>query len=310
MRRTVAVVCIALGVFSLVLAPLLRFWMAGAVMKTPMDYYSEKVVRGENVTYFSAEELEQVEGATVEAYTTLRADVAASDSDTVVWDQFTWIEDIERDFAIQSSSRRAGHDRETGEVVDCCDASVDEEPTAQSGQAFKFPFLTEKKDYEFFDATAMETEPMEFAGEEEIEGVATYKFVQEIEPTKVGEREMPRSLLDMEGDGDVVTDEMYSVTRTYWIEPTSGAPIMVTEDQHRGAFVDGEERLVLFDGDMRMTDETVDANIENAEQALTMLPLLRTVLPLVLVGAGAVLIGAGVLLWLLGGGRGAPARHG
>lgn len=310
MRRTVAAVCIALGVFSLVLAPLMRFWMASAVMKTPMDYYSEKVVRGENVTYFSAEELELIEGATVEGYTTLRADVAASDADTVVWDQFTWIEDIDRDFAITSSSRRAGHDRVTGEAVDCCDASVNEEPVAQTGQAFKFPFLTEKKDYAFFDATAEKTEPIEFSGEEEIEGLPTYKFVQEIEPTKVGEREMPRSLLGMDGDGDVAADEMYSVTRTYWIEPTSGAPIMVSEDQHRGAFVDGEERLVLFDGDMRMTDETVDANIENAEQAVTMIPLLRTTLPLVLLAAGAVLVGVGVVLWFTGGDRGAAARHG
>lgn len=310
MRRTVAAVCIALGVFSLVLAPLMRFWMASAVMKTPMDYYSEKVVRGENVTYFSAEELELIEGATVEAYTTLRADVAASDADTVVWDQFTWIEDIDRDFAIQSSSRRAGHDRVTGEAVDCCDASVNEEPVAQTGQAFKFPFLTEQKDYEFFDATAEKTEPIEFAGEEEIDGVTTYKFVQEIEPTKVGEREMPRSLLGMDGDGDVVADEMYSVDRTYWIEPTSGVPIMVTEDQHRGAFVDGEEQLVLFDGDMRMTDETVEENIANAEQALTMIPLLRTTLPLVLLAAGAVLVGVGAVLWLVGGGRDAAVRHG
>ncbi|GAA1080652.1 DUF3068 domain-containing protein [Nocardiopsis composta] len=306
MRRTVAVVCIALGVFSLVLAPLLRFWMASALMKTPMDQYSETVNRGEDVTYFSAEELEQIEGATVEAYTTVRGDVAASDDDIVVWDQFTWVEDIERDFAILSSSRRTPHDRVTGEAVDCCDAAVNEEAEVQSGQAFKFPFFTEQKDYEFYDTTVRESHPIEFAGEEEIEGVDTYKFVQEIEPTKTGERELPRSLLGMDGDGDVVTDEMYSVTRTYWIEPVSGAPIMLSEDQHRGAFVDGEEKLVLFDGDMRFTDETVDANIENAQQALTALPLLRTTVPLVLTGVGAGLIILGALLALSA--RGADRR--
>ncbi|GAB3479283.1 PorA family protein [Nocardiopsis coralliicola] len=296
MRRTVAAVCIALGVFCLVLAPLMRFWLAGALMKTPMDYYSEQVNRGENVTYFSIEELELVEDATVEAYSTVRADVAASDDDVVVWDQFTWIEDTERDFAIQSSSRRAGHDRVTGEAVDCCDAAINEEPTPQSGQAWKFPFDVEQKDYEFFDTTAKETYPIEFDGEETIDGVETYKFVQEVEPTKIGERELPRSLVDMEGDGDVVADEMYSVTRTYWIEPNSGSPIQLSEDQHRGAEVDGEEVLVLFDGDLRSDQETIDNNVENAQTALTALPLLRVTGPLVLIGAGAVLaVGGGVL---------------
>ncbi len=35
MRRTVATVCIAFGVFCLVLAPLLRYWVAETFMKTP-----------------------------------------------------------------------------------------------------------------------------------------------------------------------------------------------------------------------------------------------------------------------------------
>src|SRR5690606_41671194 len=100
MRRTVAVVCIALGVFSLVLAPLLRFWMASALMKTPMDQYSETVNRGEAVTYFSAEELEQIEGATAEAYTTARGDGGASGGDLVGWGRVTRGEDAERHAAV------------------------------------------------------------------------------------------------------------------------------------------------------------------------------------------------------------------
>jgi hypothetical protein len=300
MRRTVAVVCIALGVFSLVLAPLLRFWMASALMKTPMDYYNETVNRGEDVTYFSAEELEAVEGATVEAYTTLRADVAASDEDTVVWDQFTWVEDVERDFAIQSTTRRAGHDRVSGEAVDCCDASVNDESVAQTGQVFKFPFSTEQRDYEFFDTTAQEAFPIAFQGVEDVNGVETYRFEQVVELTKVGERTLPRSLLDMDGEGDVTTDEMYSVTRTYWIEPTTGSPINLREDQHRGAFVDGEERLVLFDGVLQFDDETVEGQISDAEQGMTTLPLLRTTLPAVLVVAGVLLVVVGGVLAVTG----------
>ncbi|MFD0774155.1 DUF3068 domain-containing protein [Streptomonospora algeriensis] len=297
MRRTAAVVFIALGVCLLVLAPMLRYWTAESLMKAPLDYYNQTVNRGEDVTYFSAEETELVEGATVEAYTTVRGDVAASDENTAVWDQFTWVKDVERDFAISSTYRRAGHDRFTGRGVDCCDSSVNDEDAEQNGQIFKFPFLTEQRDYRFFDTTSRLTRPITFEGEEAYHGVDAYRFEQVIESEKVGERTLPASLLGMDGeDGDITGDEMYSITRTYWIEPSTGVPIGLSEDQHRGVVVDGEERLVLFDGTMVWDDETIEAQIESAEQGMTMLPLVRTVIPLVFLAVGAVLVLAGGLL--------------
>ncbi|GAB3454890.1 hypothetical protein GCM10027570_35330 [Streptomonospora sediminis] len=307
MRRTVAVVFIALGVFFLALAPMLRFWMADSLMKAPLDYYNEATNHGEDVTYFSAEEMELVEGATVEAFTTVRGDVAASDGQTVVWDQFTWVKDIERDFAISSTFRRAGHDRLTGRGVDCCDSSVNDEQVEQNGQIFKFPFLTEQRDYKFFDTTSQKTRPITFEGEEEYHGVQTYRFEQVIDQVKIGERTLPADLLGMDGNGDVTGDEMYSITRTYWIEPTTGVPIGLSEDQHRGVEVDGEERLVLFDGTMVWNDETIDGQIESAEQGMFVLPLLRTTLPIACLAAGAVCIIAGGLLLLGTGGRGTRA---
>jgi hypothetical protein len=62
MRRTVAVVLIALGVFCLALAPMMRTWMSSSLMKTPLDYYNPTVNVGE-VTYFNIEDVELVEDA-------------------------------------------------------------------------------------------------------------------------------------------------------------------------------------------------------------------------------------------------------
>src|SRR5699024_9940071 len=67
MRRTVAIVLIALGVFCLVLAPMMRTWMATALMKTPMDYYSQQVATAQ-VDYFDIGHVGQVEVETVEAH--------------------------------------------------------------------------------------------------------------------------------------------------------------------------------------------------------------------------------------------------
>jgi 3-mercaptopyruvate sulfurtransferase SseA len=105
MRRTVAVVLIALGVFCLALAPMMRTWMSSSLMKTPLDYYNPTVNVGE-VTYFNIEDVELVEDADVEAHSTIRADVASSSDDVVVWDVRS---DGEYDGTNSRGNQRAGH---------------------------------------------------------------------------------------------------------------------------------------------------------------------------------------------------------
>jgi hypothetical protein len=300
MRRTVAVVLVAFGVFFLAFAPMMRTWLSSSLMKTPLDYYSETVLEADGATYFNIEDVELVEDATLEARSTIRADVASSTDETVVWDQFTWVRDAETDFGITSSSRRAGHDRVTGEVVDCCDSMVNDESVAQSGQAWKFPFFTEQRDYDFYETTAREVVPMEFQGIEEVGGVEAYRFVQEVEDEVIGERTLPRSVAGMEGEGDVTGDEVFSITRTYWIEPVTGSPLKISEDQNRVVVVDGEEVLTLFDAALVSNDESVQNAVANSEQGRTVLPLLQTTLPVVCLVAGVGFIGVAVVLFVTG----------
>ncbi|MFD3688112.1 DUF3068 domain-containing protein [Nocardiopsis sp. NPDC058631] len=300
MRRTVAVVLIAFGVFFLAAAPMMRTWMSSSLMKTPLDYYSETVNVAEGATYFNIEDVELVENATLEAHATIRADVASSTDEIVVWDQFTWLKDADTDFGISSTSRRAGHDRVTGEAVDCCDSMVNEESVVQSGQAWKFPFFTEQRDYDFFETTVQEVVPMEFDGVEEIEGVEAYRFVQDVEPTVIDERTLPRSVAGMEGDGDVTGDEVFSITRTYWIEPTTGSPLKVSEDQNRVVVVDGEEVLTLLDAELVFDDESVQNAVANSEQGRTLLPLLHTTLPIAFLVVGVGFAGIATVLYVSG----------
>ncbi len=300
MRRTVAVVLIAFGVFFLALAPMTRTWLSSSLMKTPLDYYSETVLTAEGATYFNIEDVELVENANLEANSTLRADVASSTDETVVWDQFTWLRDADTDFGITSTSRRAGHDRVTGEAVDCCDAMINDEAVAQNGQAWKFPFFTEQRDYDFFETTVQENVPMKFQGTEEIKGVESYKFVQEVEDEVVGERTLPRSVAGLEGDGDVTGDEVFSITRTYWVEPVTGSPLKIGENQNRVVVVDGEEVLTILDADLVSNDESIQNAVDKADQGRTMLPLLHTTLPIVSLVVGVGFIGIAVILLLTG----------
>ena len=56
---------------------------------------------------------------------------------------------------------------------------------------------------------------------------------------------------------DAPTDEMFSVTRTYWFDTVTGAPINLTQEQYRVAVYEDYE-LVLFDGTLRFSDAEVD----------------------------------------------------
>jgi len=111
---------------------------------------------------------------------------------------------------------------------------------------------------------------------------------------------VPRDVAGLDGEGDVTGDVEFSITRTYWIEPISGSPINVSEDQHRAVVVDDEEVLTMLSGELRYTPETIDASIENTEQARQFLPLLRTTLPIVALVAGVGLIGVAVVLLVTG----------
>lgn len=304
MRRTFAVILVAVGVFLLALAPLLRFWVAESVMRTPMDYYSEIVHEADNATYFNIEDLEVVEGANVRAHTTLRADVAASsaEDEVVVWDQFTWVEDVQTGYGITSNTRRVGHDRRTGEAVDGYDSAINESSVVQSGLAFKFPFLPEQRTYEFYDTTSQQSAPMEFDGVETVEGsyegsaweVDAYRYVQHIDEIVIDQRTVPADLLGMDEDeGDVETDEVFQITRTYWVDPVTGQPLRQLEEQERVARADSGEELILLEADL-------ESNFQGERTGTTVIPLLRETLPVTFLALGGLMILSGGLLYFAG----------
>src|SRR5690606_1219808 len=100
-----------------------------------------------------------------------------------------------------------------------------------------------------------------------------------------------------DGEGDVTADIVYSNTRTYWVDPITGSPLDLREEQRRVAVVDGEERLVMFDATMDFTDETVAERVAAAADGDKII-LIRTTLPIVLLAVGAVVLVIGRALAL------------
>jgi len=205
---------------------------------------------------------------------------------------------------------RIAFDRHTAELVDCCDSYTEFNGVRKEvdfdGLYLKFPFHTEKKDYEFWDTTLQKATPIRYEGEEEIQGLTVYKFVQTIEPTDVdlqtaGTEHIPVPGYLVGGAEDspaAEADRIYANVRTVWIEPETGTIIDAQEEQHSTLEVDGVEKAVITDVTLKYTDDTVSFNVGEWEDEAFQLKLLRVWIPLFGGIAGFVLLVlGGVLLW-------------
>lgn len=171
---------------------------------------------------------------------------------------------------------------------------VEPEPVEHTGWYFKLPFGTEKTDYEFWDSTLQRSTPLLFDGEDTIEGLAVYRFVQQIEAVDIADQDLPGGYFGSD-EPTVTADRFYANTRTLWVEPNTGVIIRGQEEQDAYFEFEGE-RLTVTKGTVAYTDETVAANIDTYESKASLLNLIRNVLPIVLPIAGLVLIVMGVLL--------------
>ena len=180
---------------------------------------------------------------------------------------------------------------------------------------FVFPFGLPVCGYHagnlFFDTTLRRAAPMRFDGEDTVNGLPVYRFVQRIEPTKAGERQVPGQLVNAPVGTTVTASRFYENTRTFWVEPYTGAVVKGEERMRqvlRGP--DGREGTVLIAGTLVFTPQTVQRQVEKATEGRDQLRLLRHTGPAIAYVAGGVLGAIGVLLVFLARPRGTAHRRG
>ncbi|WP_327109143.1 DUF3068 domain-containing protein [Nonomuraea glycinis] len=298
MNRVVGSVLIAVGAFLIVLAPLVRFQVAPALIAAKADYYLISKLEATGAQYFSVPD-GKVLTADLDITVTTRGDVKEAVGDRVVWDEFTSVNDVTNSKpGISFSERRSAFDKRTGVGLNCCGVSVDKEPVQLQGQIYKFPFDMEKRTYLVFNSTAGKALEARFVGEDKVNGLDVYKFEQVVPETKTETRNVPAALFDMGESGDVQLDRFYSGTNTYWVEPVTGAPVRQEQQRHEVLkSQDGTERAKAFVADAKMTDKTVQELVDSAIDGRSQVTLIRTTIPLVLLIVGVVMLVVGVWMF-------------
>jgi Porin PorA len=301
MRRVVWSVLTGLGVFFIVLAAMLRFFVPGQAVKAPLNDYTKSTLQGTNITYFSAAKIQELTGVTMRATTTIEGDVAAAkaagESKIAVWKAFTAAEDITNHEPYQYSSSVLAFDRSNGQLVNCCGEFIDANHNLHlSGQGYLLPFNTGKHSYQVFDTTLLKPVTFNFAGTATTDGVATYRYVVHIPFQQIGTQTLPGALLGLSAT-EVTLPEFYTASKIYWVDPVTGAPLAVSETQ-RVTLQDntGATQLVIFDGTLASTPASIASGVATDKSDDTKIALVEVILPILGLLVGIILLVVGLVL--------------
>ena len=281
MRKTVGFVLLGLAGFLLTAALLAQFYVPGQVQKTPLDVNTTTRLSG------NAAALPTGGGSAVKAVSRSVADGAASDGDVVVFDTFSClikdpdgtapdcVDDTDPDKRlVTAGTDRFATDRRTATAVND-EQYVGAGAEPHDGLVNKFPFDVQQETYPFWDGLVGRAVNAEFQGEEEIDGLLTYRFLI--------------SLVDEPAEISNGISGLYSTEKTLWIDQGTGSIIDQSEAQVRKL----DSGATVLDLELSFTDETVAANVEAAKANNSQLNLVaRAPLVLGLLGLLALVAGA------------------
>ncbi|MFH8292181.1 DUF3068 domain-containing protein [Streptomyces sp. NPDC018059] len=312
MRRKASLVLLAFAVFFTAMSPLMRWYAFPRLAKIPPSQYQDAVLEAKNPTLidYGSMKAEKVDKVTI--VQTLKGNVEASeeiertaDRDVVVWDALSYIEDSEGKM-VSKVPERYIFDAHSQEPVHATGESVDGDPVKRQGIEFKWPFLTEKRDYEYFDAQARVTKPIHYKGTRTFRGVQVYYFEQTIPWTEVPfPKTMPVKGITPKSLAKTGTTRWYTTVRKFWVEPVTGAPVYGEEIQKNelrgGTLLGGRDKVTVFAGHVKMREDYIESTVDLVKSQRVLVLLLTSYLPWGFLGLGLLLLA--LSLWLEARGR-------
>lgn len=287
MRKGLVAGLIGVGAFLVVFSILALAYMPGQLMKTPLDVDSTTRLVGTATL--------NGETVPIKATSITKVDSEKSDDDVVVFVSSTCVVKDEGDVPdcvsaddpeerlVSASEDSFATDRNDAMAVNDTDY-VPADAGPHEGLVNKFPFETEKKTYPYWVGTIGETTDAVYTETVDIDGLETYRFDIEVEPTEI---EI--------ADG---VPGLFSTTKELYVDPVTGSIIRQKEVQTRTT----EDGDPVAEINLDFTDEQVDANREDAEANISKLNLVTNTIPLIGLIVGIPMLLAGLVLAFL-------ARH-
>ena len=176
-------------------------------------------------------------------------------------------------------------------MVDRKDGRAD--PVGAAGQLlgdiYKFPFHTEKKDYQYYDRDLRRPLPIKFRGTDAIRGIEVYRFEQVISNETQNINADSMNALASRASRRRPPARASCRTATpgrMWVEPVTGQFLRAREVQRKELVPNTGERTVLLDATFTYTDQTTTEAAARAEDNAGRLGLVSTTGPIAAAGAG------------------------
>ncbi|MFF0436593.1 DUF3068 domain-containing protein [Streptomyces sp. NPDC004327] len=290
MRRRASLVLLALAVFFAAMAPTLRWYAFPRLAKIPPNQYQVTVLEAKPATLlnYSTLKAEKVDKITI--IQTLKGNVEESKKierdagrDVVVWDSLSYVTGPDGKM-VSKIPERYVFDAHTQDPVHATGEMVDGDPVRREGIEFKWPFLTEKRDYQYFDAQTRTSAPIHYKGTRTFRGLDVYYFEQTIPWTKVP---MPKAMPVQGITPDVLAKtgltRWYTTKRMFWVDPVTGAPVngeeIHKEELRNARALMGQDTITVFAGHVKMREDYIASVVDLVKSNRLMVLLLVSYLP-------------------------------
>ncbi|WP_433265143.1 DUF3068 domain-containing protein [Micromonospora vinacea] len=330
MKLRVGAALFGLGVLLLVFAAGLPFYVAPAVTKLPYDLEpTTSVAEAKNARFLkitatgSSVSIEVPQGDLVSNVEVIPQPDDTRDrlpkdlkGDAVIWDVYQTVRRVDNQDVVSQYSTELALYRISGAAASwkeqwLNETGADGTPVGNvkySGQIYKFPFGTDKRDYQIFDRDLKRATPAKFVGTEKIKGIETYRFEQRIENEVLATPESSlQTLVGKFAPGATSGQIVYSNIRTVWVDPVTGSYVNVREQQHKELRPNTGTPTVLLDADFNYTDDTVSRSVETVKDNRFKIGLISFWGPIVAGVLGLLAVVFGV--WLVTRPEGGSARH-
>jgi hypothetical protein len=300
-RGRLRVVLAGVGAFLLVAGLLLRFYAAPQLVAAPTSVYEQDVLVSPQASYFDEGALVTRHNVRLTYTLTIRGDQRASNNTTGVWDTFASLADPRRHNVVNTVSQRYAFNRRTGQLSNCCGASInDSTQIRQSGIGLFWPIGTKKQTYQVFDNNSMKAWPAHYVGEVKDTGVQTYEFTQSVPATKVDVMTgVPTSLLGIPGPSkNVVANRYWEATNTFWVDPRTG--VVVDEEVKGQSYLQdtsGQGKLSAVSLDLRMDQASRQSLAKQANKNAANITTISVLGPVALVVLGLILLLGATTPW-------------
>jgi len=340
--RLVACAILGLGAALLIAALLLSTYTAGKIKRIPLDLDTTLVSNGTGTALdpasLSGDHFVIDKGVPLVAQQQMSVE-APSDADVVTLQVGSTVRrtDRQQDMGLllamvdtvtldRSSALAFSDDTHPGGAVQKPRSIEDTKPPTNiplphEGLSYRFPFDTEKKTYPYFDPIAQKAFDANYEGEDDVNGLTAYKFVQNVgydadgklvEPIKYAslykdaedaQVTARASQWGLPGDPDesIAMTRFYAAKRTFWVDPVSGTIVKAEEHQnHYYARDPLRPEATMADYTVTSTEATVESQVAAARDERDRIALWSRILPITFTAAGLVALVAGVLLGSFG----------